>query len=169
MTCLRPLKHWDREFESHLKHGCLCAFILCLFCLMCAVSGLAKGWFSFHGVLPTVYRSRNWKSGLGPTEGCWAVDRYIVKGLEGRAVAQAVSRRLLTAAARVRSQISLCGICGGLRDTGAGFLRVLRFPLIILIPPTAPHSSLSIIRCWYNRPISGRRTKWTQSHSTPRN
>jgi hypothetical protein len=47
------------------------------------------------------------------------------------------------------------------------FLRVLRFPLPILIPPTAPHSS--IIRGWYNRPNSGRRTKWTQSHHTPRN
>jgi hypothetical protein len=27
--------------------------------------------------------------------------------------------------------------------TGAGFLRVLRFPLPILIPPTAPYSSSS--------------------------
>jgi hypothetical protein len=49
------------------------------------------------------------------------------------------------------------------------FLLVLRFPLPILIPPTAPHSSSSIIRGWYNRQISGRRTKWTQSHPTPRN
>jgi hypothetical protein len=37
---------------------------------------------------------------------------------------------------------------------GAGLLRALRFPLTILIPPTAPHSS-STIRGWYNRPISG--------------
>jgi hypothetical protein len=51
---------------------------------------------------------------------------------------------------------------------GAGFLRVLRFPLPILIPLTAPHS-WSIIRGWYNRPLSGRRTKWTQSHPIPRN
>jgi hypothetical protein len=78
----------------------------------------------------------------------------------GRATAQAVSRRLPTAEARVRSQIMLCGICG----IGAGFLRVPQFPLSILIPPTAPHSS-SINRGWYNRPNSGRRTKWAQSHS----
>jgi hypothetical protein len=43
-----------------------------------------------------------------------------------------------TAAARVRSQIRSCEICGGQSGTGAGFLRVLRFPLPILIPPTAP-------------------------------
>jgi hypothetical protein len=37
----------------------------------------------------------------------------------------------------------LCGICIGLSGIGAGFLRVLPFPLSILIPPTAPHSSSS--------------------------
>jgi hypothetical protein len=74
---------------------------------------------------------------------------------EGRATAQAVSGS------------SPGGICGGRSGTGAGFLRVLRLPLPILIPPTVPHSS-SIIR-GYNRPNSGRRTKWTQSHPTPRN
>jgi hypothetical protein len=69
-------------------------------------------------------------------------DSYI----SGRAIAQAVSRRLPTAAARVRSQLRSCEIYGGQSGTGAGFLRVLRFPLPILIPPTAPHSSSSIIR-----------------------
>jgi hypothetical protein len=87
---------------------------------------------------------------------------------QGRAIAQAVSRRLPTAAVRVRAQVKSCGICGGQSDTGAGFLRVLRFPILILIPPTAPHSS-SIIQGWYNRANSGRRTKWTQSHPTSRN
>jgi hypothetical protein len=56
----------------------------------------------------------------------------------GRAIAQAVSRRLPTAAARVRHQVWSCVICGGQSGTGAGFLRVLRLPLPILIPPTAP-------------------------------
>jgi hypothetical protein len=72
----------------------------------------------------------------------------------GRAMAQAVCRRLSTAAARVRAQVRSCGISGGQSGTGAGFLRVLRFLLPILIPPVAPHSS-SIIRGWYNRPVSG--------------
>jgi hypothetical protein len=87
----------------------------------------------------------------------------------GRAIAQVVSRRLPTAAALVRAHVRSCGICGGESGTAAGFLRVLRFPLQILIPPTAPHSSSSIILAWNNRPISGRRTKWTQSHPTQRN
>jgi hypothetical protein len=38
--CLRhelssSLERWDRGFESHSRHGCLCAFILCLCCSSC--------------------------------------------------------------------------------------------------------------------------------------
>jgi hypothetical protein len=79
------------------------------------------------------------------------------------AIAQAVSRLLPTVAAQVRS----CGICGGQSGIGAGFLKVIPFPLPILIPPTAPHSS-SIIHGWYNRPLNGQHTKYTQSHPNPR-
>jgi hypothetical protein len=50
------------------------------------------------------------------------------------------SRRLPTAAARVRAWVITCGIYGGERGTGERFLRVLRYPLPI-IPPTAPRSS----------------------------
>jgi hypothetical protein len=58
----------------------------------------------------------------------------------GRAIAQAVSRWLPTAAARVRSRLWSSGICGGQSDAGAGFLRVLRFPLAIFIPRNSPSS-----------------------------
>jgi hypothetical protein len=58
----------------------------------------------------------------------------------GRAIAQAVSRMLSTAEARGRDQVRSCGICGGQNDAGAGFLRVLRFPLPIFIPPNSPSS-----------------------------
>jgi hypothetical protein len=58
----------------------------------------------------------------------------------GRVIAQAVSRRLPTAAARVRAEVRSGGIYGGQSGIGAGSLRVLRFPLTILIPPTASHS-----------------------------
>jgi hypothetical protein len=58
----------------------------------------------------------------------------------------------------------LCGQSG----TGEGFLRVLRFPLPILIPPTVLRSSSSTSRGWYNGPNGDRRTKWTQSHPTRR-
>jgi hypothetical protein len=57
---------------------------------------------------------------------------------EGCAVEQAVRRWLPTAAARVRV-LAACGVCGGQRGIGAGFLRVLRFPLPI-IPPISPSS-----------------------------
>jgi hypothetical protein len=82
-----------------------------------------------------------------------------------RAIAQAVSRRLPTAAARVRFQVKSCGICGEKGGTGAGVLLVLRFPLTIFIPLNSPYSS--IIYGWYNRPITGRRTKWTQYNPPP--
>jgi hypothetical protein len=84
----------------------------------------------------------------------------------GRALVKAVSRLLHTVAARVRTQVSSCGICGAQSDTGAGFLRVLPFPLLIRIPPIALHPS-AFIRGWYSRPGSGRRTERTQSHPTP--
>jgi hypothetical protein len=70
------------------------------------------------------------------------------------------SDRFPTAVARVRAHVGSCGIFDGQSGTGTGLLRLLRFRLPTLIPPTAPHSS-SIIRGWYNRPVSGRRTKWT--------
>jgi hypothetical protein len=57
----------------------------------------------------------------------------------GRTVAQAVSRWLPTAAARVRIWAA-CRICGGQRGTWAGFLRILLFPLPIIIPPISPSS-----------------------------
>jgi hypothetical protein len=69
---------------------------------------------------------------------------YVVS--HDRVMAQAVSRRLPTAAARVRAKVRSCGICGGQSGTGTGFLLLLRFPLPVLIPPTAPHTSSSIIR-----------------------
>jgi hypothetical protein len=73
---------------------------------------------------------------------------------EGRAVVQAVSRWLPTAAARVRARVWSCRICGGQSGAGADFLRVLQFPLSIFISPIAPQSPSSISWDWYNRPVA---------------
>jgi hypothetical protein len=59
---------------------------------------------------------------------------------EGTTIAQAVSRWLPTAAARDSARVCSCGICGGQNGAGVGFLRVLRFPLQIFIPPNSPSS-----------------------------
>jgi hypothetical protein len=70
--------------------------------------------------------------------------------IKGRVIAEAVSLRHPTAVTRVRTQVRSCGIRGGQNGTAAGFLRVLRFPLPVPIPPTAPH--LPTIRDWYKTP-----------------
>jgi hypothetical protein len=72
---------------------------------------------------------------------------------KGRAIAQGVSRWLPTAAARVRSRIWSREICGGQSGSGARFLRVLRSPPPIFIPPIAPQSPSSIIWGWYKWPV----------------
>jgi hypothetical protein len=83
-----------------------------------------------------------------------------VTGRGGRAVAEAVSRWLLTAAARVRVRAA-CEVYGGQRG---------RFSPSSSVSLTNHNStSFSIImitRGWHNRPISGRSAEWTQFDST---
>jgi hypothetical protein len=70
--------------------------------------------------------------------------------MPGRAIAQAVSHWLPTAAARVRARVWSGEICGGQSGVGAGFLRLLRFPLPKpFIPPTSPSSQSpgAVSRC----------------------
>jgi hypothetical protein len=64
-----------------------------------------------------------------------AVSKELAWEIDGRAIAQAVSRWLPTAADRVRSRAWSSGICGGQSGAGVGFLRVLRFPLPIFNRP----------------------------------
>jgi hypothetical protein len=66
--------------------------------------------------------------------------KHVLSIFIGRAIVQAVSHWLPTAAALVRARVWSSGICGGQSGAGAGFLRVLRFPLPIFIPPNSPSS-----------------------------
>jgi hypothetical protein len=54
----------------------------------------------------------------------------------GRTMTEAVTYWLPASAALVRILVRSCGICSGQIWTGARFLRVFRFPLLIS-PPTA--------------------------------
>jgi hypothetical protein len=58
----------------------------------------------------------------------------------GPAIAQTVSRRLLTATARVRAQSGNVGFVVDKMALGNVFLRVLQFPLPSIIPAKSPSS-----------------------------
>jgi hypothetical protein len=34
MKCLHSLERWDRGFESHSKHGCLCVRLFCVYIVL---------------------------------------------------------------------------------------------------------------------------------------
>jgi hypothetical protein len=84
--------------------------------------------------------------------------------LGSRAVAQAVSRWLPIAEARVRVRAA-CGVLWWTKRHWG------RFPPSTSVSPRNHHSiNFSIIiitRGWHNRPISGRSAEWTQLDTTP--
>jgi hypothetical protein len=75
MNRLRPHVHWGHGFESRSRNGGLCA-LFCVYVVLCVGSGLATGRSPVQGILPTVYRLRNWKSGQGPTNDYRAIERW---------------------------------------------------------------------------------------------
>jgi hypothetical protein len=48
-----------RGMDVYVRFFCVCV-------VLCVGSGLATGWSLVQGVLPSVYRLRNWKSSQGP-------------------------------------------------------------------------------------------------------
>jgi hypothetical protein len=73
-----------------------------------------------HIVTTVLYRCQE---GALTCDAC-VLSRYVPCAMfhKNRGIAQAVSRRLPTAAARVRAQVRSCGICGEQNGTRAGFL-----------------------------------------------
>jgi hypothetical protein len=122
-------------------------------------------------------RKRSWHNSINISEFAWRAKHKTSVRIAGvpdeirtkhsRATVQAAGGRLPAATTRVPSYVRLCGICGERSGTKKGFLVLLRFPLP-LIPPTVPHPSSSINRGRSNRPNSGRRNNWSQSHPTLR-
>jgi hypothetical protein len=72
----------------------------------------------------------------------------------GRAIAQAVSRRLPIAAARVQTRVwsFMWDFVMDKNGAGAGFLREFRFPLPIYIPSFFSTIIFTITRGWHNMP-----------------
>jgi hypothetical protein len=73
---------------------------------------------------------------------CLLVARHCVwyTSNEGRAIAQAVSRWLLIAAAPVRARVCSSGICGGQNRTEAGFLQYFGVPCQSLFHQVPHHN-----------------------------
>jgi hypothetical protein len=80
-----------------------------------------------------------------------------------RAIEHAVRYRLPTTSAWIRSLLKLYRVCGGRSRSKVGFLRVLRIPLPILIPPTAPYSVIIL----YTANKKKKQTPWSESASEP--
>jgi hypothetical protein len=85
-------------------------------------------------------------------------------GVEGRAIAQAVSRWLPTAAARVRVRTGMWGLWWTKRHWG-------RFSPSTSVSPAIHRSTnfsiIIIARCCHNRPIGGLSAEWTQLDFPP--
>jgi hypothetical protein len=113
---------------------------------------------------------RNWCNGTA---------QFLIYGQWiGRAIAQAVSRWLPTAAVRVCTRVWSSEICGGQSGAGAGYRRVLWFPLPIFIPPNSPSSQSSragaigqkwptcqVDPVWTSPPTIRIKKKWSLDHS----
>jgi hypothetical protein len=78
MNCLRPLEHWGRGFESQLRNGCLCAFILYLCCPVCRQRAFRRADPPPKEPYLLCIGLRNWKSSQGTTKGCRAIDKWMV-------------------------------------------------------------------------------------------
>jgi hypothetical protein len=56
----------------------VCVRLFCVCAVLCANSGLATNWSPVKESYWLCKRSRNWKSGQGPTKGCRAIDVWMI-------------------------------------------------------------------------------------------
>jgi hypothetical protein len=91
-------------------------------------------------------------------------NRWYIYYSKGCAVAQAVSRWIPTAAARVRVRAGMGGLWWTKRHWD-------RFPPSTSVFPANYHSTnfsiIIIAQSWHHRPVGGRSAEWTHLDSTP--
>jgi hypothetical protein len=117
----------------------VCVRLFCVCAVLCAGSGFATGWSPVQEVLPTVQKIKKLKKRC-------------------RAIAQAVSRWLPTAEARVRTRVWSCGIWVDKMGLGQVFSQYFGFPCQfsshqLLHNHHHHHHHHLIIRGCYNKPI----------------
>jgi hypothetical protein len=121
-------------------------------------------WHSFHGGTDV------WDNYSQHGDICRGYFKVLIILSKAHAIAQVVSRRFPTAAARVRSQVRSGHVefvpdenkLGQVFSEYFGFPCQFSFHRLLHIH----HHLSSIIWGWYNRPNSGRRTKWTTTTTT---
>jgi hypothetical protein len=112
-----------------------------VFCQFKVILGLVRSYVTLAQSAEPDHESwyEGWGTDLTLPGGGWRSAWWVTQ-YWGRAISQAVSRWLPTAAARVHSRVSSSGICGEQSGAGVGCFRVLRFLQPIFIPSKSPSS-----------------------------
>jgi hypothetical protein len=87
----------------------ICVRLLCVYVVLCVDSSIATGWSPVQGVLQTVYKLRNWKSGQGPN-GCRIMESDVLMFIQPFA-------DLVLLGGRGRKRASRASFC---RDVSSG-------------------------------------------------
>jgi hypothetical protein len=115
--------------SNHTRCMDICVRLFCVCVVLCVGSGLATGWSPVQGVLLTVYRLRNWKSGQG-SKCCRAIEtgrerKNILLGFAKRnkLIFSVITRRNPLTVHRRLGEAYRRGLLFNLEDSGGMLLR----------------------------------------------
>jgi hypothetical protein len=151
MKCLRLLKHRGHEFESHSRHGCLFAFILCL-CSPMYVAALrqadppSKKSYRFY---TSTYKIKKLKEAAWPKLDCKAISGGLCDSRRpGRVIDHADRLWLLSEEVQLQSQSSLLNLWYyfgfSLASTTVGCRRILE-------ETSSSNRRFHLVRSWWPR------------------